>query len=275
MTNNVELRVCRVCNIEKILNDENFYCKIDGNKKYFNRACKDCVKNNAKIWVKQNPDKFQQRQEKNKDQTRQYMKEYNQVYYAENKEQLLNYQKEYSEINPEKIKERQHKYYEKNKEIVCDNVKLYRKENKEKVKKQRANYYQNNKEMIIKNVYERKKKKLKLDPEFKFRESFSQLFRSYLKRKRINKTNSCFKLLGYTIIQLRNHIELLFKPWMTWSNQGAYNPNTWDDNDPTTWKWQLDHIIPHSTFHYTSTDDEDFKKCWALSNLRPYSAKQN
>lgn len=22
-------------------------------------------------------------------------------------------------------------------------------------------------------------------------------------------------------------------------------------------------------------EDEEFKKCWALSNLRPYSAKQN
>lgn len=26
---------------------------------------------------------------------------------------------------------------------------------------------------------------------------------------------------------------------------------------------------------YTSMEDENFQKCWALSNLRPLSAKQN
>jgi hypothetical protein len=62
---------------------------------------------------------------------------------------------------------------------------------------------------------------------------------------------------------------------MNWDNQGAYNSKTWDDNDKSTWKWQLDHIIPQSDLPYTSMQDENFKKCWALSNLRPYSAKQN
>jgi hypothetical protein len=56
---------------------------------------------------------------------------------------------------------------------------------------------------------------------------------------------------------------------------GKYNIKIWDDNDKSTWKWQIDHIIPHSTFKYASMEDEEFKKCWALSNLRPYSAKLN
>ena len=65
------------------------------------------------------------------------------------------------------------------------------------------------------------------------------------------------------------------KVWMTWNNQGKYNPKTWDDNDSSTWKWNLDHLIPQSKLPYTSMDDENFRLCWALSNLRPYSAKQN
>ena len=40
--------------------------------------------------------------------------------------------------------------------------------------------------------------------------------------------------------------------WMNWDNQGAYNSKTWDDNDKSTWKWQLDHIIPQSDLPYTS-----------------------
>ena len=62
---------------------------------------------------------------------------------------------------------------------------------------------------------------------------------------------------------------------MNWNNHGLYRKNIWDDNDPLTWTWQLDHIIPHSVLPYKSMEDENFKKAWALSNLRPLSAKQN
>ena len=62
---------------------------------------------------------------------------------------------------------------------------------------------------------------------------------------------------------------------MNWDNHGAYTPKTWDDNDSTTWVWQIDHLIPESDFDYTSPTDPEFKECWSLKNLRPYSAKQN
>jgi hypothetical protein len=62
---------------------------------------------------------------------------------------------------------------------------------------------------------------------------------------------------------------------MTWDNQGKYDRKNWDDNAPTTWTWNIDHIIPHSSLPYSSMEDDNFKKCWALNNLRPLSAKQN
>jgi hypothetical protein len=65
------------------------------------------------------------------------------------------------------------------------------------------------------------------------------------------------------------------EPWMTWENWTIYDPKTWDDNNPTTWTWNIDHIIPRSDLPYTSMEDENFKKCWSLENLRPLSAKQN
>lgn len=54
---------------------------------------------------------------------------------------------------------------------------------------------------------------------------------------------------------------------MTWKNWGIYNSETWI--------WQIDHIIPQSKLPYVSMGNENFIKCWALDNLRPYSAKQN
>jgi hypothetical protein len=68
---------------------------------------------------------------------------------------------------------------------------------------------------------------------------------------------------------------MLFEPWMNWNNHGTYIPDKWDDNDPSTWTWQLDHIISHSQFNYKSMEDDDFKSCWDFKNLRPYSSKQN
>ena len=41
------------------------------------------------------------------------------------------------------------------------------------------------------------------------------------------------------------------------------------------YRWNIDHIIPQSDFVFDSISHSNFKKCWALKNLRPLSAKQN
>jgi hypothetical protein len=40
-------------------------------------------------------------------------------------------------------------------------------------------------------------------------------------------------------------------------------------------KWHIDHIIPLSSFRFTSMDDPEFRAAWALSNLRPMWATEN
>ena len=67
-------------------------------------------------------------------------------------------------------------------------------------------------------------------------------------------------LLGWTTDELRAHLESQFEPWMNWSNHG---------------EWHIDHIIPIAAFNYESPYDIDFKRCWALSNLRPLEAGAN
>ena len=98
----------------------------------------------------------------------------------------------------------------------------------------------------------------------------------FTKRFSFNKNGqSSSKYLPYTIQELKQHLEKQFEPWMNWDNQGKYDPKTWNDGDPTTWTWQIDHIIPQSKLSYTSIDQDNFQKAWALNNLRPLSAKQN
>jgi hypothetical protein len=114
------------------------------------------------------------------------------------------------------------------------------------------------------------------EPQYRLRMLISSTINSGLKRRGSSKNGvSCMDYLGYTIGELAAHLEALFEPWMTWDNWGVYNPSTWIDNEPTTWKWQIDHIISHADFQYSTMEDEEFRSCWALTNLRPYSAKQN
>jgi hypothetical protein len=86
---------------------------------------------------------------------------------------------------------------------------------------------------------------------------------------------SFIKYLEYSIEELRSHLESQFESWMTWDNYGSYKKDSWKDDNQSTWTWNIDHIIPQSTLPYTSMEDDNFKLCWALNNLRPYSSKQN
>jgi hypothetical protein len=67
-------------------------------------------------------------------------------------------------------------------------------------------------------------------------------------------------LVGYTIAELKRHIERQFIKGMTWANMG---------------EWHIDHIIPVASFSYQSVDDPEFRICWGLTNLRPMWAEEN
>jgi hypothetical protein len=71
-------------------------------------------------------------------------------------------------------------------------------------------------------------------------------------------------MLGYSIGELKEHLEKHFALGMTWENHGR------GENC-----WHIDHIKPVSWFNFASVEDEEFKKCWALENLVPKWEKDN
>jgi len=88
------------------------------------------------------------------------------------------------------------------------------------------------------------------------------------------------ELLPYTIEELKEYLEnhSQIEDWMRdengkldWSKRGIYNRKTHEDNP----KWQIDHETPKSKFDIKAEGDDEFRKCWGLSNLRPYCAKKN
>ncbi len=119
-------------------------------------------------------------------------------------------------------------------------------------------------------------KKQRSDPWKRLRQSMSIAIGLVIKSQGGSKNRqSTWDNVPYTPKELYVHIESLFEPWMTKDNYGKYDPGIWNDNDPATWKWQLDHIIPQADLPYTTMQEANFQKCWALENLRPLSAKQN
>jgi hypothetical protein len=70
--------------------------------------------------------------------------------------------------------------------------------------------------------------------------------------------------LGYSFEELMTHLEKQFSKGMSWHNYG------YGDG-----KWHIDHIRPLASFEYDTTDCEEFRAAWALTNLRPLWQSDN
>lgn len=290
--NTIKIKQCSSC--KSIKNIDQFYVnttRIDG----YRNQCIDC----GSSYQKNNKDniKIIQKQwyQKNKEKVSLQRKEYRKnnidkinTYKENNKVSFQEYNKNYWKENKEELNIKQKIYYEQNKEQLnssrrIENLSPLQIELKNNLSKQ---WSKNNRDKVNKSSLQWRNKKIKSDPSYKLRIYASNYIREALQSNGGSKNGySILDFLPYSIEELKTHIENHFidrqnlttdeKVWMIWDNWGIYNPETWDDNDPSTWTWQLDHIKPHSTFHYITMDCQEFRDCWALSNLRPLRAKDN
>lgn len=269
-------KICSICNLSKD--------KIDFYKK--GSQCKSCLRAKGKKYFSENKiessKKSKQYRQENKDKIKNKRKQY----YKANREKILIQQEMYRRENKEKISEQSKKYRANNKEIISKKKKEYYETNLEKTKQYQKEYRLKNSDKL--NKYSRiyQKEKRANDILFKLRRDFSRSINGALRKQLSFKENkSILNFLPYTIEELKNHLESLFlhpdnltadgQIWMTWNNWGAYRCKNWNNDNASTWVWHIDHIIPHSTLSYTSMNDENFRKCWSLANLRPLRADIN
>ena len=76
------------------------------------------------------------------------------------------------------------------------------------------------------------------------------------------KSQPTFDLVGYSVEELKSHLEKQFVSGMTWENYGKHG-------------WHIDHIVPRAKLPYDSSEHPNFKLCWALNNLQPLWASDN
>ena len=187
---------------------------------------------------------------KNKDGLHSYCKECaiksSQLSYQNNKERHAQNVKEYNKNNPEVSKAANKKWRDKNK----DKMKLWQKK------------YNQRPENIIKRRESKRKsdRKRMLDPYHRISNNMrGNMYHALKAKKGFRKWEV---LVGYSLQDLINHIEpLLINTTMTWDNYGS--------------EWHIDHIKPKSLFKYDNTDCQEFRDCWALSNLQPLPKLDN
>jgi hypothetical protein len=149
------------------------------------------------------------------------------------------------------------KYYQKNKNKEKLYQKTYFERNKEKCLEINRNYRKNNPEKV-KNWKKSYRKKIQKNPFLKINHNMGCSLRQSLLSKKNGRHWE--QLVGYTVEDLIYHLESKFQKGMTWENYG---------------KWHVDHIKPQSSFSFSDETEEQFKKCWSLSNLQPLWAIDN
>jgi len=152
------------------------------------------------------------------------------------------------ESKPE-TKERKRKnydsWYNQNKEHRKQYLKEYREKNIEKIREVKRNYEKHRKDT---------------DPIYKLISNFRTAIYQVLKENNVDKNGHYFEVLKYTPEELINHLEKQFTDGMTWDNYG---------------QWHVDHVIPISVHDIHEIGDDEFMRCWSLSNLQPMWGDEN
>jgi hypothetical protein len=278
----------------KKYNEENREKILEQKREYYQENKEELLKKD-KIRREKNKEKISLRNKIRYEANKEEIKAKSKKHREENPEYYKEYLREYNQTHKEEIKEKKREYYLANKEHINALNRARRLEHLEEIREYNRQYYQDNKEIIkeknrqygIKNREiisernkryrqlpevkkrrsEKEKERKKNDICFKLRGNISKSVNKAIKRSGNFKGGSILQYLPNTIQELKEHLEKQFDSWMSWDNYGMY--------DPKRDTWNIDHIIPHSSFHYETMDCDEFRKCWALENLRPLKSIDN
>lgn len=179
-------------------------------------------------------------------------------YYPRCKECIIKETSEWQKDNKEKTNKKNKRWRDRNLEHERERSKIKYLKNPQKNKERCKKWAENNPEKA-RALYRRSAEKYRSTPAGRLRIGIGRSICFSLKfGKNGRKWES---LVGYTATELKRHIEKNFTKEMTWENYGKL--------------WEIDHIIPIVAFNYDCPEHIDFKKCWALKNLRPLLKYKN
>jgi hypothetical protein len=215
---------CVVCGSIKAI--DGFYSQ-KGCKYGVQNQCKECVKNKATAYKAKNPLKVSL---------------WAKAWRGRNKEQRNVYNKIWKRKNKDIFNERRRKDYLENKDKYREYASNWKILNPDKYK-ERVRRYSLAQRSTLSGILNKR---------------MATAIRNSIIEDKCGRRWE--RMVGYTLLDLKSHIESKFKPGMSWDNIGD---------------WHIDHKIPISAFNFQTPKDLDFKRCWALSNLQPLPAIEN
>jgi len=239
------LKWCSSCKKSIPFDNFNLDSKIlDGHCAICRECSKNKRKNNLEYYKQKDAERYQNKRGELIEKAAKYrvthqeqIKGLRDKYYQENKETILAKNNEYRENNLDKIKDRQKEYHLEHKESRNSISKEYNKNNRKKLSEYVRYRYNNDNDYKLRRIC---------------REMVKRMFYAINTKKNLT-TN---EILGYSPLELKQHIEKQFKPGMAWNNYG---------------EWHIDHIIPIST----AKNLEEGIELSRLENLQPLWAEEN
>lgn len=157
-------------------------------------------------------------------------------------------QKRYRQKNIQKIRHTNALYREKNAELIREKDMVYRQKNRDRIKL----WHSANKLKRSRRESQRKA----ADPLYKLSCNLRSRLSTVFRRMRCDKNTTTRKILGADFETVKSHIELQFKPGMSWENYG---------------EWHIDHIVPLAK----GKTQGDLIRLSHYSNLQPLWAIEN
>lgn len=167
------------------------------------------------------------------------------------------------------------KWYQDNRDVILQRCKVYNAANSEKIAARNAEKYKNTPREVFNAAHKLKRERniehyrakgrekealLRKDPSYRLKQRISTRINQLLKGGKCGQRT--YELLGYSDIELKEHIERQFTDGMSW-------------DEFMKGKIHIDHILPVSMFNIETHESPDFKVCWGLPNLRPLWAFDN
>jgi len=152
------------------------------------------------------------------------------------------------------------RHYFKNREKRLQYFSDWQKDNRDRLNDYHQKWREKNidKHREYKRKYEKHRKDT--DPIYKLISNFRTAIYQVLKENNVDKNGHYFEVLKYTPEELINHLEKQFTDGMTWDNYG---------------QWHVDHVMPISVHDIQEIGDDEFMRCWSLSNLQPMWGDEN
>lgn len=152
------------------------------------------------------------------------------------------------------------KWRDNNKEYLSQNHKTWSEKNRDRLNQYHKEWREKNIDKHRENKRKYEKTRKDNDPIYKLINNFRTAIYQVLKENNVQKNGHYFEILKYTPEELIVHLENQFTEGMTWDNYG---------------QWHVDHILPISLHNINEIGDNEFMKCWSLSNLQPLWGDEN